>query len=369
MNDVVLTVVAIVTYWVIALAIGYALRKKFKGLEVSPFFIIFKKPSALSFLDKYEKNKFLRGLIYASVILTFISLFMFYYYMIEAVALRFSGYSSGGLVPIIPGITIKGTAIIYILISIGIAALIHELSHAFASRVAHIPVKNVGFILAVFIPAAFVEPDEEAFKKASFKDKIKILSAGPSSNLIIAFIFLILILLMTVNAVGATVVSVESGSPAQIYGIKPGYTILEINGTKIGSPYDIGPIIENYTNSGVWFNITYRSPSSENLSWLLVYKPSNVSKIGITIEQAKGIQSLPDSVYFPMLEFFTFMYVINFSLAIINAAPIFITDGGRIISEIISLKIPGNKGKALNFFIQTFTLLLVLSAITFTPIA
>ncbi|MEM4463762.1 MAG: site-2 protease family protein [Fervidicoccaceae archaeon] len=360
---------AIALYWGTILLIFNFLKNRMKDLQVNPIMIIYKKETTLSFLERIAGKKWLRPFLYAGILLTFLSLFLFYYTILGVVASRFiSTQATGGLVPIIPGITITGTAIIYVLFSIGISATIHELAHAIASRAVGIPIKSVGFILSIFIPAAFVEPDEEKFNSAGRLKRAQVLSAGPASNFIAGLIFLLVLSQISVAIPGASIVSTDDGYPAQQAGLNPGLVILAINGTQIATPGDISPIISKYANVSATFNITVYDPKTNTTFWKLVYKPSNFSRIGITVEQARAPSPIPDFLYFPLTNLLFYLYIINISLAIINAAPIFITDGGKLVNDIIAWKFSGNTAKTLNFFVQIFTLLLILSSITFTPI-
>ncbi|RLG88357.1 MAG: hypothetical protein DRO15_03035 [Thermoprotei archaeon] len=56
------------------------------------------------------------------------------------------------------------------------------------------------------------------------------------------------------------------------------------------------------------------------------------------------------------------MYIINASLAVINAAPLFITDGGKIISELADRL--GLAGKALSITLQSITAILIIITIS-----
>lgn len=369
MADISQVIAAIAIYWASVLAASYLIKRRVKGLQVNPLMIIYKKEAAFKRLESLEGKKWIKLLLLIGVALTLASLFLFYYTILGVVGSRFvSQQSSQGLVPIIPGVTITGVSIIYVLFSIGIAAAVHELSHAIASKAVGIPIKSVGFILSLFIPAAFVEPDEEKFNSASRMKKIQILSAGPASNLILGFLFLFILGSVAATMPGAMIVSIDEGYPAQQSGLSPGLVITAVNGTAILTPNDLSPFISQYSNQSVTFNLTIYDPKTNTTFWKEVYKPANFSRIGVTLEQARGPSPIPESLYYPVVNMLFYLYLINISLAIINAAPVFITDGAKIVSELINWKLKGNGGKAINFFIQVFTLLLILSSITFTPL-
>ncbi len=332
--------------------------------------IMYKKKAGFDFFDKLKGKKWFHYLLLASIIIMIISMVGFYYFVGQIALTRVSGTeeAGGGLVPLIPGITLRGTTLLYVLFSVGIAATIHELSHAAAAKHVGVPVKSTGVILALFIPAAFVEPDEESFKKTSLLNKAKILAAGPASNVFLGIIFMLMLTGMVAGMTGAEIIQVEHDSPAEKAGLQPGMIIIMINGSEIKSLDDVGKVLSPYKTSSAVFNFTVQVGSSGEIKNILVEKPANRSLIGITMRVPKAIPTLPDWLYYPVFNVIIYGYIINLSLAIINAAPIFISDGGRLLSELFQEKIGGIKGRTINFFIQIISLLLIIFSITFIPI-
>lgn len=78
------------------------------------------------------------------------------------------------------------------LISLFIVAGIHEFGHALLARAYGIPLKGIGLafagIIIPFIPAAFVEPDKEAFENCPKSHKLAILAAGGGFNIILGLV-------------------------------------------------------------------------------------------------------------------------------------------------------------------------------------
>ncbi len=362
------TILLILGYWIIVLLIFYPISKKISNLKLSPLMIMYRKEAGFSFFDKLKGNSIFNVTLWISILITLFSMLLFYYFIGNIALTKLSGVSeTGGLVPIIPGITIRGTAIIYILISIGIAATIHELSHAAASKSLGIPIKSTGVILAIILPAAFVEPDEKMFSERPLKDKAKVLSAGPASNFLLGLLLLAILSGIYSFSNGVEVISVSEDSLAQEAGIEPGLVIQEINGQRVKNIADLQQIMNQYKNKDALLTIKGHMPDGSEKT-IEIYKPKEADKIGITIREAKAFESMPDQFYFPLINLLSFSYIINISLAIINAAPLFITDGGRMLSEFLVEKIGKIRGKTIGFFIQILTLFLVISSLTFTPI-
>ncbi len=95
----------------------------------------------------------------------------------------------------IPGIN-PFIPVTYGIIAIIVAVVVHELSHGLLSANNDIDIKSMGILLFIVPVGAFVEPDEEKLSKAKRRARMKVFSAGPSTNMIYAFVFLALFLLM-----------------------------------------------------------------------------------------------------------------------------------------------------------------------------
>ncbi len=363
------TLYTVILYWLILVGIAYLLKTKFKNIEVSPFLIAYKKELGFKSVERKVKNKrWFEAYLVSSIIALAFSLVGFYYFVGSIAVHRLSGAGAqGGLVPIIPGVTLRGTTLIYVLLVLGLSATIHELSHAAAALHEGVPVKSTGFMIFFFMPAAFVEPVEEVFKSKTLYQKAKILSAGPAANLYLGLALFLVILAASHGMVGAEIVGVEPNSPAEHYGLKPGMIILSINDTPIKSIGDVGKVIKPYSSVKAVFNFTVKV-KGQGLQSILVEKPANRSLVGITIRTPKAWGSMPDSIYYPLFQLISYGYIINISLALINAAPLFISDGGRLVSLIMERLIRGPGGKSLNFFIQITTVLLILFSLTLIPL-
>ncbi|MEM0475568.1 MAG: site-2 protease family protein, partial [Candidatus Norongarragalinales archaeon] len=94
-----------------------------------------------------------------------------------------------GVVPVVPGVTIPWEAII----ALAIIAIVHELAHGIACKIIGLRIKSSGMLLFGWLPVgAFVEPDENAFKRIRLRDKRRMLIAGSTSNALFFLAFLAL---------------------------------------------------------------------------------------------------------------------------------------------------------------------------------
>lgn len=335
------------------------------GVEVGMFIFLIKKRSALDILDRV-RGRWINFLIWIGVAVMIISMILFYYgvyllglrYVIDLIKSLVIGErmpsSTPPITPIIPGVTISGVDILYIAIAIGIAAALHELGHAIAAKISNVNIKSYGVGIFLIMPLAFVEVDENSMLSSKIR-AVKILSAGVLMNMIlfiISFVLIISILFLLPFAgviQGAVISQVEVDSPAYRAGISPGLLITSINGTPI---YTLDNFLKFrsviMSSENITLNISGIYPNGTRVD-LLVYKPANTSRIGVVF----------DGLYIPLANVFIaalvkhydngysrfwlledllrlliWINIINISFAVINAAPLYITDGGKFVSII-----------------------------------
>lgn len=87
---------------------------------------------------------------------------------------------------------------LYFVVAILIVATIHEFSHGIFARRWGIKIKTTGFAFLRFFPAifgAFVEQDEKSMVKAKKFHQMAVLSAGVFSNIVVALISFVLLIL------------------------------------------------------------------------------------------------------------------------------------------------------------------------------
>jgi membrane-associated protease RseP (regulator of RpoE activity) len=134
------------------------------------------------------------------------------------------------------------------LIALIVALVVHELAHAILSRAADIKVKALGLLVLVLPIGAFAEPDESQLygndvendlKVATRRERIRVLTAGIISNIVVGILCLALFFGPVLSAIapvpGLGVVGIVSGSPAEKAGIRPGMVILQIDNTTIAN--------------------------------------------------------------------------------------------------------------------------------------
>ena len=169
---------------------------------------------------------------------------------------------------LIPGLN-EFIPLLYGVIGLVVALVVHELSHAVLSTVEGIKVKSMGLLVALVPIGAFAEPDSEQLfgekqstkaktrgiekeketvdekelkaegekkKVATARERTRILSAGVTSNFVVALIAF-LVFFSLISAIQPVidnvpfVYMVANDSPADKAGIEPGMMITEVDGS------------------------------------------------------------------------------------------------------------------------------------------
>ncbi|MFC1786880.1 site-2 protease family protein [Halobacteriota archaeon] len=134
-----------------------------------------------------------------------------------------------------PGLALPIT---YGLIALAIAIIVHEFSHGILSEAEDMKIKSLGLAVLAILPAAFVEPDEEEVKKATSKSRMKMFSAGPTANILVFVISLlmftyVLLPLFAPNAEGVGIAETIEGFPAKEVGMAKGEIITHVDDTRV----------------------------------------------------------------------------------------------------------------------------------------
>jgi membrane-associated protease RseP (regulator of RpoE activity) len=325
--------VIITLVWLTAFLVLYLKRNELKtrGITVYPFFIMVRRDSKSEWFPSVTKTKAFKALEWAFLGLSFVSSGLGFWLLIEAIYNKYvtpAGPLEASITPIIPGITL------------------HELMHAMSSTSNGIKVRGGGILLIYIFPGAFVEPDEQEFKKAEKVKRLKVIAAGIGLNFVLALLFLALMnYALPAMSQGAQIVGLVKDYPAYNASIPVGSVILAVNGHKITVPSQVDSVL---------------SKTEPNNVTLLV----NGSLVTKTLLTPQGKLGVYLDYYFPspieqgLAYFIIWMYIINFSLALINALPLFITDGAKLFSELL-----GPQGQKTVMYISGGTLLLLLLAL------
>lgn len=358
----------LLAFWTIAYLLG---RGRKGPLEVYPGVLIVRAGIRLDPMGGGLGALAWRLFGYASLAAMAFMAAAFYYFSIRLFILRYisppSGGAPPGFVPLIPGVTLGWLDAVYIFLALGVAALVHELAHAYVARSVGVRVKDAGIALFLFIPAAFVEPDEEELKKARLRDRLLVYSAGVGAN---TATFLIIGWLLASLLSGVLILSVTPGSPAEEAGLQPGDVIVAVNGTSVRSVAELHSALQGILSPDKPATIILTVERGGELVEVRVYKPAGDSLIGIRITDYYGLP-------LPLAVFLRGLYLLSLSLAVVNAAPLAIplpggllyADGGHVLRDLLSPRLGERTAQAVAATVGLVTLLLILSLMGLQRIA
>lgn len=353
-SDVVNTFICIVLGWLIVNTVYIVYRRNLeeKGLRIYYGFILVCKK--MYNFRKFYGNRVLRKLFYVAIIASIYGIFVYYSTMIVNIMAK-AGLLTLPMKPkvLVPGIDILGIDLFYFAIAVLIAVSIHELAHALAAVSSKIKVKGLGFAIIFFIPIAFTEIDEKSFEEKNRKTKVTVLSAGPSANIVLAMLTILLLSVM-VSSTGLVIIGVEKDGLAYKYGLKENSIIVEIN-NKPATLNILSKLLHQNKTTTIVLKVL--EPNG-TIVVINIVKPANMTRLGVLLTPmapAKPLISLL-GIHGSLILVNTirWIYIVNMSLGVINIAPLFITDGARILGEIV------RNNKVVNS-ISTITFLLLLT--------
>ncbi len=291
---------------------------------------------------------------------------------------------------LLPGIN-PYIPIVYGIVGIVVAIVVHEGMHGVIARSLKMPVKSTGLLFFLIVPiGAFVEIDEDVIQKNKFRDSGRVMAGGPGSNVIVGVVALILLLLI----VGALVPARFNGVYiAQIVGPSPalnlansgqlqaGDLVVGMNNTQIHTTQDLQSYMAGTKpNETVTISIDHQG-QIQNHTVTLGTNPNNMSIGFIGIEEVStqslnqtrsayanavftdpliflivpGISSSADSVvpfssalytlysspilgaaWYPVSLTLFWIFFININLAFFNAIPLWPFDGGQALLSFLS---------------------------------
>jgi len=295
------------------------------------------------------------------------------------------------MIPIIPGLTVSFDIVPYLLVALAIGAFLHELSHLMLSFRENIPVKSWGIMIFLVIPIPFVEPVEEEFKKKPLMSKIKVYTSGPATNTILALISLGLVLLLIAASYNITmypyIVDLMPGYPAEQAGVPKGVVVLSVNNSSVmvkPSPIDVvfNPYIglskfmkelSKYKFKNASITLVLSKPGMMNKTFTItLFKNASLDKIGVYVSIYTDIKTkIPfmETMVPYMLTTLMWLFIVNLGLALINITPLFITDGGKIVSDFLEAKIKNKTtAKTIANIIQAIMVIMVLSIIMYSTL-
>lgn len=272
--------------------------------------------------------------------------FVIYSFIFNALNL-FNRSSQAGptlLIIPLPGLTISWEVFPYIVISIAILLIPHEVGHGIASVIDKVPIKSSGVFLGIFLPGGFVEIDEEDLSKRKTRTKLRVFAAGSYTNVVTWFLVFLVITNFAVsisplynsNSSGVLITGLVSGGPAQTNNIPTWSVLTQVNGTTVSTidqlRTQLSPLVPGHhlllTVSGNNYLITTQA------------SPTNSSRATIGIFTFNYYQ--PHASFIPIsgpYQFYTLLQwlsLILLGVALVNMLPMVPFDGDRYFDTILT---------------------------------
>jgi len=368
-------------------------------VEVQFPFILIRTKMGLSLMDRLGRTTFSKkiGLVF-TIIMPFLGAVMIYL-LVSYIGNVLSNPNVGRVIRelgptaniLLPGLN-PYLPIFYGWLALFIAMVVHEYSHGVQARTHGMNVKSTGIVLLLVVPiGAFAEVDEKQLEEAELGKSSRVLSAGPVSNIIIAFIslfiFILLILSLRPIANGILVSGLVENSSAYQAGVRLGDIIVGVNGEQtpdwssfskaVLKAYEKNENItlhvsrnglENYTftignlaNSGIT-RLVPLNDVLEEYSSALVSRPIEGIMTYLIIPtvpfpwvyenipfssqlQKYYVSNFLGKDYYYLINFFFWIWFVNFNVGIFNALPLYPMDGG-ILFKLLCRRMLGHKMSA-----------------------
>ncbi len=338
----------------IAQAIGVEKLSE-RGIDAGfPFFIMWRTERLNAFLTRMGK-KFPRIFFNIGIVVGFGGMiFSFWMFGDNLIKFFVKPADAGGVVPIIPGVTITGLPLVYMLIGLAVTLLTHEFAHGLAASKDDIAIKSSGLLAFLVLFGGFVEPDEDQFENnATPQSRMRMLAAGSFSNFAWGFVFLIILAnfypLMSIGYYppsGAYIYDIQPGSPAAA-AIEIGDVIIGLNNTEIANWTAVGTFMNDAPAGS---QLTIHKLNGSNITVILAASEQNASRGYIGIYGSDYWEPKPgwDIILTPMFVFHLqqivfWCYLILMSIALFNLLPIPVFDGDKLLSNGLSLVIKDEK--------------------------
>ena len=359
-------IIYVLVAWVVIFGVAKGLKLEKYGFTIKPYSLTYKNYKVQNALIRVlgRTRRGIRVFADVSVIAGFLMMGFAFWFLFSNITNFFVQPTEfAELTVLIPGVTLtSGSAIMYFLLSIPIVLVVHEGAHGIVGVLEKINIKTGGFAIFIAMFAGFVEPDEEQFSKAKKISRLRLIGAGPTSNVIFAFALGAILFTNPMFAMvvpepflssfyepaedGVLVLSVIDGGGAQQAGIQENDVIIKINDVNIASAIDLQ---KNPLEPGDMVNVTIlRDGSQVVFPVTIMASPDDPERglIGImrNDQPPKPIYNIIDwgldtSMGFQFSMFLLWLWMISFFIGIINMLPLPILDGGKFIHTIIDGKI------------------------------
>ncbi|MDD4353063.1 MAG: site-2 protease family protein [Candidatus Nanoarchaeia archaeon] len=371
-------IISTIIVYLLVFLIIYKNRKKFQVMD--KIFFVYKNNKMISYFEKLASCTWLWKII------STIGLLICFYFIIFSINMfiQSSTYILNTLNPqptvalLIPGVTkdpLTGETIpiIDLFLILGIIIIIHESMHGIIGLSEKIKMKSAGVGLLAVIPMAFVEPDQESYEKSKKISKLRMLIAGSFGNIVFAFIVVLISGFLLTPFISSKIVYSNLSIvevidlPANLSGIPVNVSLYSVgeyvtsNASDLYKALALIPVNETInitTSNGTFLIKTMESPYYKNMSYLGIKVTNNWDYSS----NLSDVEILIVRILIRILEFLNLLANLSLSIGIMNLFPLWITDGGKVVLELIE---PIIKDKKKSMIIANYLYIFCLSLLLF----
>lgn len=331
------------------------------GISLSPGILMWRTKRGLGVLDRvsgaWRKGWKVFGTLGAGIGAIFM-LIMFALFILNTIVLFTVGAPPGaggaGVKVAVPGVTIP---LVLGIIGLATVLLVHEPAHGIVLRRLNLRTKSTGLALFLVIPGAFVEEDEDEFKKASVWERLQVAGAGSFANLLFGVLCFLIVLALVAPLPGLYVNNTIENTPATEAGFQAESRIIRVDNVGIDGYRDFDSFMDDtqpgenitlYTEERQ-YSITLGERENhpeenkgyigiENFAWSVskrrFIRPSWIFTAATFEILGRPIinQYVYDApVPWRLIEILKWMFTLNLLVGLFNLLPLKPLDGGHIV--------------------------------------
>ncbi|MBI4017402.1 MAG: site-2 protease family protein [Candidatus Aenigmarchaeota archaeon] len=228
----------------------------------------------------------------------------------------------------------------FFIIGISTLVIIHEGFHGIQVRLAKVPIKSMGLALLAVIPGAFVEPDDKALRRKSWRTQARVYAAGSFGNFLLAAVAGVLLAfvlspVLSTGAIGFSgYVSADAQYPAQKIALPS--PILSIDGTVVEKTEQLAALLATKKPGDTVMIETLGGLQAITLA----ANPNDPAKGFLGIAGVHSTRILKDiyranplgaSALNFVLDAIAWIVTLNVGIGLVNMFPIKPLDGGRLM--------------------------------------
>ena len=338
--------ISVLIFYLLLLVVYYKFKNKF---ENQGLLVLYKTKLGLNLMDKISKKfpRIVTFLSYTGIIVGFSGMaFILYFLIKETIKLILVPGTPSALAPVLPGISIPGVPTLsfwHWIITIFIAAGIHEFAHGVVARNINVPIKSSGFAFLGPLLAAFVEPDEKIMEKKPILKQLAVFAAGPFSNILLGIFVLLAMMFifapflgMIYDSNGISVSGFIEDSAMNQSGIELPFTIISLNDNQVLTIKDFvnetsylnpGDEIVVGTDKGDYNIVLGNNPENESLPYFGIIGLQENLILKDNLSFLNPIEG--GFEWFQLL--FMWLFLISVGVGLFNLLPLGPVDGGRMI--------------------------------------